>query len=384
MAAMGVRMPELQVNKAVAVCFLEAAKLTLEHLGARRLELAQSTVNTPRDMTRTYGNARRLRDYLQRCASAYQDMVKLDLTSEDTSLLVACCRRSVEAIDKRLVGSGLSPDETQWLMKNRKVLSDWAISMAAPPLIELPLRRLMSVPSEHVRDLTMRIERKVHGDVSTRTQYRAPQSSGGYGQSQGITSFGEKLISQGGFGEAESPAQDDATPPGGFPAGSLPPEQKEDEAGFATLLDPNQIRDPRLRSLAVIDLRSLQRCYDAADYRLSTVLLASIVESATLDHTIPRRAEFGLTGGPETWKMHEVVLQTLGEAAQPKDRALAFHLFASRNLLLPAAQMVTPAVITSQSFESLHQFARRVLHEMGFGAPQEMLPGPLHNEDLLQ
>ena len=37
-------MPSLQVKKAVAVSFLEAAKLTLEHLAAYRLELSPSPV----------------------------------------------------------------------------------------------------------------------------------------------------------------------------------------------------------------------------------------------------------------------------------------------------------------------------------------------------
>lgn len=383
-------MPELQVNKAVAVCFLEAAKLTLEQLGAHRLELSQTSVDAPKEMTRMYGNARRLRDYLQRCVSAYQDVVQLDLSDDDAGLMVACCRRSVEAIDNRLVGAALSPDETQWLTKNRKVLSDWAVSMAAAPLIDLPLRGLMPTPSEHVRALTMRINNKVHGEVTTRKQFRPPQTAG-YGQSQGITSFGEALTSQGavdpmaagGVPHGSVPPANAA--PSNFPPGSLPPEQDSQQPSLAPLLDPKRIKDPRLRSLAAIDLQSLERCHACGDYRLSTVLLASILESVTLDHAIPRRAEFGLVGGPETWKLHEVVLAAMGDAAQPKDRALAFHLFASRNLLLPAAQMVTPAVITVASFERLHEFVTRALHELGFGAPASatLPPGFLSNDDML-
>jgi hypothetical protein len=51
-------MSQLQVKKVVAVCFLEAAKLTLEHVGAHRLELAQQG-NEGRDgaaeLPRIYG-----------------------------------------------------------------------------------------------------------------------------------------------------------------------------------------------------------------------------------------------------------------------------------------------------------------------------------------
>ena len=69
----------VQVKKVVAVCFLEAVKLALEHLGTYRLEMSQHGVVGSPELPRLYGEARRLRDYLQRCASAYQDLVDLDL-----------------------------------------------------------------------------------------------------------------------------------------------------------------------------------------------------------------------------------------------------------------------------------------------------------------
>lgn len=328
-------MPELQVKKTDAVGFLDAAKLTLEHLAAHRLGLSQSSVDSSKELARLYGNVRRVRDYMQRCVSAYQDVVSLDLTDDDAGLLVACCRRSVEAIENRLAGTALSPDENQWLVKNRALLSDWAVAMAARPLVDLPLRSLMKVLPEAVRALSARLAEKVYDDVNQRQQFRAPQ-------------------------------------------------QVKQQPALRPLLAPNRLKDPRLRSLVVIDLSSLARCVRDSDYRLSTVLLASIMESAILDHAIPRRAEFGLTGTPDTWKLHEVVLQSMGEGVEPKDRSLAFHLFASRNLLHPARQMVTPAVITVASFESLHEFVSRALHELGFGAPARSLPsGFISKGDML-
>ena len=65
-------MPAVQVKKVVVVCFLEATKLSLEHLAAYRIDLSQRA-NSPAtpELARTYGEMRRLRDYLQRCASAY-------------------------------------------------------------------------------------------------------------------------------------------------------------------------------------------------------------------------------------------------------------------------------------------------------------------------
>lgn len=220
-------MPELQVKKAVAVCFLEAAKLTLEHLAAHRLSLSQTSVDAPKDLTRLYGNARRVRDYLQRCVSAYQDVVSLDLTDDDAALLVACCRRSVEAIEKRLTGSALSPDETQWLIKNRGLLSEWAVALAARPLVVLPLCGLMPVLPEIVRALSTRIDNKIHGDVNNRQQFRQPQSSG-YGQAQGIATFGEALTSGGGIPQG-------SVPPGSLPPGAVPTPACSAATGSAAL-----------------------------------------------------------------------------------------------------------------------------------------------------
>ena len=55
-------MAEVQVKKVVAVCFLEAVKMTLDHLGAYRLELSQQGMQGSPDLPRTYGEVRRLRD----------------------------------------------------------------------------------------------------------------------------------------------------------------------------------------------------------------------------------------------------------------------------------------------------------------------------------
>src|SRR5690606_1232 len=137
MAGVSRSMSELQVKKVVAVCFLESAKLSLEHLGAHRLKLSQGGVAGSDALPRMYGDVRRLRDYLQRSVSGYQDVVTLELSEGDAALLVACCRRSVEAIEYRLAEGAVPPDERQWLIKKRCVLADWAFEIAAKPLIEL-------------------------------------------------------------------------------------------------------------------------------------------------------------------------------------------------------------------------------------------------------
>jgi hypothetical protein len=341
-------MPALKVKKVVAVCFLEAAKTTLEHLGAHRLALSQDGATGPPDLARTYGEVRRLRDYLQRCASAYQDQVELDMAESDQPLLVACCRRSVEAIDLRLAGSHpLKADESEWLRKKRQVVADWAVELAGHPLLELPLNPLSSVQPEASRTLLVRLHQRVQAQVLQQAGVMpdmAPNTESLGDQPTAMAPLEESI-------EMTRLAAEDPEP---------------DHASPANLLDSHKLRDPRLRALVAMDLRSYERVADAGDYRLAVVLLASVLESALLDHVLLRRAEFGLTGSPETWNPQELLIRAMGEQCAPRDRAMVYHLFSARSLLRPALQMITPTIVTVASFGALREFVQRALHHMGF------------------
>lgn len=357
-------MPLVQVKKVVAVCFLEAAKLTLDQLGGFRLELSQQGVAGSADLPRIYGDLRRLRDFLQRCVSAYQDAVDLDLTPSDTGLLVACCRRSVEWIEQRLIDQALLADERQWLQKKRQVVADWAVELAAKPLVDLPLKRLSPTTSEGVRALTVRLQTKVFGDVRDRLKINPPTTTAS--MMQGIEApmgADEQLAAQ-----LASNSMSFGALPVAIAAEFVPPTEA------SVLLEHSRIRDPRLRSLAGIELNSYQRALDIGDLRLATVLLTAVLECALLDHAIPRRVELGLQGTPETWNLQELLLRAMGEQAQPKDASMAYHLFSARNMLRPALQLVTPVIVTLASFERLREFVQRALHSLGFGQPRATLP----------
>jgi hypothetical protein len=353
-------MATVQVKKVVVVCFLEATKLTLEHLAAYRLELTQRASSpTSPDLARQYGEIRRLRDYLQRCASAYNDVADLDLSPTDQGMLVAICRRAIDAIDFRLDGDQIvATDEKQWLQKKRQVLADWAIELAEKPLVELPMPRVSPVQTDSARALLARLQNKLFGDVAKRTKIRPP-TSGINSVNAGVRSFGEELA------DVVPPDEDDLglpyVPRSGF---GLPSPTDEPPP----LVETSRFNDPRLRSLVALDLAALSRARIAKDYRIASVMLASVLEAAVLDHAIPRRAELGLAGTPDAWNTQDVLVQVMGEAFTPKDRSLAYHLFSARNLLRPGLQIVTPTVVTFASLEKLTDFVQRALHSMGFAS----------------
>lgn len=373
-------MPVLQVKKVVAVCFLEAAKLALDHVGAHRLEQSQRQGATGNDLTRLYGEIRRLRDYLQRCVSAYKDVVDLDLSPTDQGLLVACCRRSIEWIDLRLKGEQvITPDERQWLQKKLQVISDWAVELAEKPLVELPLPRQSAVVSEAARGVLSRLQHKLFGDVAQRQKIRPPTG--------GLSSYGAALPGLTDAMPDEAAADEPiAAPTGnasfGLPspsAGLAPGTQVHAPTGAvsASLVSTQHMRDPRLRALAVMDLAAYERVRDARDLRLALVMLSAVLEAVVLDHAISRRAEFGLSGTPDTWNVQDLLVRIMGDAMAPKDLSLAYHLFSARNLLRPALQIVKPMVVTPASLEKLQEFVQRAVHAMGVpGAPPAPAGGP--------
>lgn len=355
----------IQVKKVVAVCFLEAAKLTLEHIAAHRLEHSQRLGAGQSDLPRLYGEARRLRDYLQRCVSAYQDQVDLDLSPADQGLLVACCRRSIEWIDLRLKGEQLvSADERQWLQKKLQVVADWTVELGEKPLIELPLPRQAPVVSEASRGVLTRLQHKLFGDVNQRQKIRPPTA--------GLSTYGAGLP---GLIDGPAPPDEPEPEPGpiastatfGMPSADVmqPPVPQSAATVPPQLVSTQHLRDPRLRSLVVMDLATYERVLAAKDYRLAVVMLASVLEAVVLDHAIPRRTELGLAGTPDTWNVQDLLVRIMGDAFVPKDLSLAYHLFSSRNLLRPALQIVKPMIVTAATFEKLQEFVQRAAHRMG-------------------
>lgn len=391
-------MPQFQVKKVVAVCFLEAAKGTLEQLGSYRLELSQAGQNAPADLARVYGDVRRLRDYLQRCASGPAESVDLDLTPQDATVLVASCRHAVAALDSRLAQGDVAAQDRDWLQKKQQVLAHWAMEMATKPLLELPGQRHAKPLGEATRALTTRLLQKLHGSMQERLV--APPSSGAVSRMAGLRSFGDEVSemtpppAEAGDGDGWNFTLSTSAPTAQPPRPAAPTARLDDaepapKAGRAsdgdtTLFDHSLICDPRLRAIIAVDLRSYARAVTAGDHRVATVLLAAVLEGAVIDHALPRRAELGLVGTPDTWNLEDVLSASLGSAANPRDRALGFHLFAARNLLRPCLQLKNPTVVAPQSFEVLRDFVRRALHGLGYGAKIDTLPpGALNVHDIL-
>jgi len=366
-------MATLQVKKVVAVCFLEAVKTTLDHLGVYRLELSERGATSPPELTRAYGDGRRLRDYLQRCVSGFNDDVALDLADADLSLLVACCRRFIEANEQRIETTKLTPDEREWLEKKMQVLAHWAIEIAAKPLLELPLKRNSRVGAK-TRALSAQLNDKLFGEttaVQPTPSQRAPStgaaSSSMPSSMRGVPSFGDELfaapcepgaapqLDENSWGTAQAPA-----------ARTKPAVQP-----ISRLIDVQKIVEPRLRALSTVDLHAYDRAVAAGDWRMATILAAAVLEVAVLDYALPRQEELALVGTPDTWDIQQLLDVAMRDHGDPRDQAMAAHVFAARNMLRPAVQLANPTIVTQVSFERLRDFVRRVLHCLGFAVQSQ-------------
>lgn len=358
-------MSQLQVPKPVALCFLEAAKVALEHLGVRRLELVDHASRPAVELTRLYGDVRRLRDYLQRSVTGFGDAVDLEIGPEDVVVLVACCRRAFEAFDARVQEPGLRPEERQLMLQKQQLLARWTLDLAQKPLLELPLRRLCMTPTDASRALLAKLQDKLFGDVRDRKKILSPQAM--------ASTVAEKA------GDAAAPtARDDESAP--VPEATDAPTSEPAPASEPPLFDHNRLLDPRLRALVGLDLRSFARAVAVEDFRIATVMLGAVLEASLIDHVLPRRHAFEVSGDPIGWNLPALLLTAIGEHAASSDKALAQHLFTARNLLRPSVQVLSPTIVTPSSFATLKGFVQRCLHALGYGAPPDLPSGV----DLLQ
>ncbi|MFO1076705.1 MAG: hypothetical protein U1E73_03155 [Planctomycetota bacterium] len=356
-------MGRLQVKKIVVSCFLEAAKLATEQCSTFRNQLAERGHSAAPELPRVYGDLRQLRDYLQRCSSSYQETLELDMSSAGIALLVAVCRRFVDAIDLQL--QGVIPDQRdrQFLVKKRQLVSDWAVELAQKPLYELPLPRLVQTLGDGGRALQMRMQEKLFA-VREQRMIRDGNSTviGASLSEPNQVLSGQTVGAPLGFDFGPMKPEAPPTPASPAPAASPPPTP--------SLYDSSLLRDPRLRAMAGIDLRSLRHADEARDHRIAALMLGSSLEIAMLDYALTRRADLGLAGNVETWDPQELALKVLGESAHPSDQAQAYNLFCMRAQLSPARQLATPVVVTEASLDRMREFAERVLQAMGM-----MLPG---------
>jgi hypothetical protein len=402
-------MAKRQIEKVLAAQLLEATKSVLEHVSRWMAELNGSGEPPPPGMSQVYGRARRLRDYLHRSVATYGKAVTLDLTEEDENTLVSCIVHHLGAVDLELERGRMA--DRAWLGDKREKLSKCAIEMATRPVERIPARDDAGQNTATVRSVIAAIAQRLAAPTEAAraaldSDYRMPSVISGASfptvspepvverapepgsvpvpqqpaapPGSGVIRGAAALATELGWGtqaprSAETPRgvhRVDTVPPafGGASAGKTAPSPD-------ALLEPQRIADPRLRAMAVMDLRAFDHTVAAGQYRLAMVHLASIFEGAVVDYALPRQKELGIKGPPETWRIEQVVETALGDHLTSMDRPYLLQMVAARHLVRPAIQLHSPMVVTPVSFERALAFVRRVLVELGYaGSAGGVLP----------
>lgn len=121
-------MASWELEHDVVVHLLDAAGQVLEHLRAMTITHQDVGLTGSRQSSTICAQLRRLRTYLQRCASARSNIVELELGEDDQNLLVAVSLFAVAGLDRRMT-TGVG-NKAAWLEAQRSALGDIAVQFA--------------------------------------------------------------------------------------------------------------------------------------------------------------------------------------------------------------------------------------------------------------
>ncbi|MHC4853342.1 MAG: hypothetical protein ACYTF5_15110 [Planctomycetota bacterium] len=396
-------MARQELEKVVAAQALEAAKEVLQHLQNWAVQLEEKGERKPRELSQLYGQVRRIRDYLNRSIGAHMHPVELDLNEEDCNTLASCCVFSLQGIGMTLrFTRDLASNERAWLEEKRDNLTKLVITLATEEIKVIPAPGGPKPPVPMARLAMDQVRRKVlhgvkeeEGGTEQGKKPREQPSDGGNEPEPASKPQIQTGAWTGGWSGKRHPLADSPTAES-LSAGGLDRRkgdrraadrhdgdldklesgvrEEEDERHGGLTLDSRLIRDPRLRTMLVLDVRALERARAAKDYRLSAVHLCSVCEAVVVDVALARRGALDLKGTPENWKLDDVIRDLLGEKFSTSDRASLYHLIACRNLIRPSIQLHNPIVVTQGTLTKMIDFVQHLLVELGVCGSGSELP----------
>jgi hypothetical protein len=169
-----------EIEKVAAAHLLEALRVALDHLRDFTMTGQAPEMGASRNASATYAQVRRLRTYLQRCVSAYTEIVELDLNEEDQNLLAACAIFEVANLDRKLNGpSRPGSDENAWMEERRRALTHWAVSFATRRIEHIPVADESLFLTASVQALLREIQRRVVAENQRSGVHRLTRETAG-------------------------------------------------------------------------------------------------------------------------------------------------------------------------------------------------------------
>lgn len=354
-----------EIDKVLATQLLEATKNVLQDLNRWLMDEASPDASeSSREMSQTYGKVRRLRDYLQRSIATYSRSIRIELTEDDTNLLVGCIVHHVGVMELQMESGRVARGDLTWYREKTANLSAWATENATRPVERVPVRDAIQLETASVRGLMATIKSRTSG--SPGSPDTPPENWGAIEHHM----IGNQPFKPNDAGAAATQPPPETQPAPSTAAPALHPtvaSEAVEEVGVGGLfLDPKQIADPRLRTLIAMDLQAFQRTKANSLHRLAMVHLASVFEGVVVDYGLAHAKELSLTGMPESWRIEEVVRRAMTDDLTAADRGQLLQMVAARHLVRPAVQLSSPVVVTGPVLERAIAFTNRVLVGLGY------------------
>lgn len=339
-------MPARTMEKFVAVSLLEAARSALDHMGRWRMELSHRGETPSAILTTTYGSVRRLRDYVQSRLYIGGREVSWEMSEDDENLLVSCVGHYLRESGSSEEAPGLQGRGAAAFRLKQEDMIGVAVEMATREVVDLPAPKAGGMQGKAFQELRKAVIKKLRGPGEN------------------------KLIAWGvpGGGAVR------ATPAPAAPSASPAVAESKPVMDEGALLDVRLVLDPHLRAIVGLDQRAFLRALRARDHRLATVHLFSLLEAVMLDYVLARRKELGLSGGPDAWNLHKLVLKLLGDETPEWELRALETICAAGNLISPLRQYTRPIVVTPSNSDLQIDVVKKVLVKLGYRGTAQGTP----------
>jgi len=114
------------------------------------------------------------------------------------------------------------------------------------------------------------------------------------------------------------------------------------------------------------DRDMLDMALGADEFRIVAVMLCSLLEAVILQLSIPRRRELELTGTPDAWDLHNLLIRFTQDSTIAQDRLTLERVLIGRQLLMPAEQLMRPQDPQRDEIAGMLESVRRFLAHVKF------------------
>lgn len=205
-------MARWEIEKVVVVHLLESVKVAQDHLRDFTMAGHQAAAAESRNAAHTYAQLRRLRTYIQRCVSAYTDIVQLDFSDADQNLVAACAIFDLAMIERKFGAGRPTGADAEWLEERRRTIGHWAVRFATRRVDHIPVDDDSVFLLTGVQAVIREINRRIVADGQRSGAHRVTRETAG-NPAMATPSVDPRAVPPPGYDPYAQPAYPQGYPP---------------------------------------------------------------------------------------------------------------------------------------------------------------------------